>query len=159
MFSLWPNISPVHPEHHPVCGPQIPAGHVTQHRAAVQGPWQQSIGERPSLMILVWSIKCFNVQCCSVNGCNWNEAHALAGTNPGADSSALGTSDVVVTAVAGILLGFVVLIFCLFILFITLCRKKDEEEVKYFWLNWKNLTKTTNSGVWDKALFSKEHIW
>lgn len=68
------------------------------------------------------------VICCTVNGCNWNEAHAIAGTNPGADSSALGSSDVVVTAVAGILLGFVVLIFCLFILFITLCRKKDEEE-------------------------------
>ena len=45
-------------------------------------------------------------------------------------STALGSSDVVVTAVAGILLGFVVLIFCLFILFIALCRKKDEEEVK-----------------------------
>ena len=45
MFSLWPHISPVHPEHHPVCGPQIPAGHVTQHRAAVQGPWQQSSGD------------------------------------------------------------------------------------------------------------------
>ena len=47
-------------------------------------------------------------------------------------STALGSSDVVVTAVAGILLGFVVLIFCLFILFITLCRKKDEEEVRIF---------------------------
>ena len=62
-----------------------------------------------------------------MNGCNWSEDHARGNTSPGAESSDLGSSDVVVTAVAGILLGFVVLIFCLFILFITLCRKKEEE--------------------------------
>ena len=41
----------------------------------------------------------------------------------------MGTSDVVVSAVTGIILGFVVLIFCLFIFFIIFCRKEKEEDV------------------------------
>ena len=43
----------------------------------------------------------------------------------------LGTSDVVVTAITSILLGFVILIFCLFIFFIIFCRKDKEEEVMF----------------------------
>jgi len=52
----------------------------------------------------------------------------------------LGTSDVVVSAVTGIILGFVVLIFCLFIFFIIFCRKEKEEDESQSRLYWKEST-------------------
>ena len=43
--SLWADLSPVRPVHHPVCEPQVSPGHGTEHRQAVQRPGQQSPGE------------------------------------------------------------------------------------------------------------------
>ena len=79
-------------------------------------------------MHLISMIKISTSQCCSTSGCNWNEIFANSNTSPD-QSSNLGTSDVVVSAVTGIILGFVVLIFCLFIFFIIFCRKEKEEDV------------------------------
>jgi len=79
------------------------------------------------------------VICCSTSGCNWNEIFANSNTSPD-QSSNLGTSDVVVSAVTGIILGFVVLIFCLFIFFIIFCRKEKEEDESQSRLYWKEST-------------------
>ena len=79
-------------------------------------------------MLFTWST-INSLQCCGTNGCNWNEGYAKSNSSPdqAADAS---SSDVVVSAIAGILLGFVVLIFCLFIFFLVWCRKDNDEDVR-----------------------------
>ena len=79
-------------------------------------------------MLFTWST-INSLQCCGTNGCNWNEGYAKSNSSPDQAADA-GSSDVVVSAIAGILLGFVVLIFCLFIFFLVWCRKDNDEDVR-----------------------------